>query len=554
MNRGFALTGWCMCLTVLSAMFAACSDEPTQVLVTIEAEPGVRRESARLRLVVLGGVGRTTDPTASRLDRLLTPGGSDPAYPFVVALAPLDGDVGRSYSVTATAESETGTFVGQARLIGGYVEGETNRVRLVLEDACRTVRCGDTQTCRAGVCVDARTTPLVDGGVNDAGMRDGGARDGGGNSGSNWGRCVGTVCDEIAEVAVGYGTTCVRTRPSGTVYCWGANDSGQLGRGTQTPFELIPAPVELPGAASHIDIGLDHACAVVAGRAYCWGRGDFGKLGNGSETSSSSPVMVADIADFRSVSCGQSHTCGLKTDGYVVCWGGNGWGVLGDGSGTNRSRPVFAAIDGGVLDIQAAAVSSVMNRADAVPIAMGKITDVDTSVQPIAVLPTQWCDTGTRPAGTGYSGYATAYFIASDGRLYVQGSNEFGQRANGTTTAPTGTCRTTRADVSPVETIVTGGEASYAFARLRDGTWVGWGANQEGQLGLGRSSFAEARPQVVVFPVGTSKLFAGSLHACSLNVSGDLYCWGWNAKGALGNRTTTSSVLPVRVVPVTPPI
>jgi len=157
-----------------------CSKAATQVIVTIEAEPGVRLEGARLHLVVLGGVGRTTAPTASRLDRVLTPGvGEDPAYPFELALAPLDGDVGRSYSVTATAQTATGSFVGQVRLIGGYVEGETTTVRLLLEDACRTVVCGDDQTCKAGACVDARTQGEVDAGMADAGQRDAGDQDAG---------------------------------------------------------------------------------------------------------------------------------------------------------------------------------------------------------------------------------------------------------------------------------------------------------------------------------------------------------------------------------------
>jgi hypothetical protein len=158
---------------VASALaMTACGSRATQVIVTIDAEPGVRIDSERLHVVVLGGLGRTTAPTASRFDRVLTPGEGDAAYPFKLALAPLDGDVGRSYSVTATAETTTGTFVGQARIIGGYVDGETLRVRLVLEDACRGVTCGDDQTCAAGVCVDARTGGDVDAGVPDDGGPD----------------------------------------------------------------------------------------------------------------------------------------------------------------------------------------------------------------------------------------------------------------------------------------------------------------------------------------------------------------------------------------------
>jgi len=176
----------------LACLFAGCAAQPTQVIVTIGAEPGVVAAGARLRLTVLGGVGRTEAPTASRFERVLVPGGADPAYPFELALAPLDGDQGRSYSVTARAETGAGGFVGQVRVIGGYVEGETLFVSLTLEDACQGVVCGAQETCKAGACVDARSGagqgvgdagPVADAGVRDAGdagVRDAGPADGGG--------------------------------------------------------------------------------------------------------------------------------------------------------------------------------------------------------------------------------------------------------------------------------------------------------------------------------------------------------------------------------------
>jgi hypothetical protein len=175
----------------LVCLFAGCAAQPTQVIVTIGAEPGVVAAGARLRLTVLGGVGRTEAPTASRFERVLSPGGADPAYPFELALAPLDGDQGRSYSVTARAETGAGGFVGQVRVIGGYVAGETLFVALTLEDACQGVVCGAQETCRAGACVDARSGeqgvgdagPVADAGVRDAGdaeVRDVGPADGDG--------------------------------------------------------------------------------------------------------------------------------------------------------------------------------------------------------------------------------------------------------------------------------------------------------------------------------------------------------------------------------------
>ncbi len=154
-------------LFVAALFVTGCGSKATAVVVTITAEHGVLADSARVHLVVLGGAGRVTAPTASRFDRLLTPGDADPPYPFTLTLSPLDGDIGRSYNVTATAESATGTFVGQVRAIGGYVEGETQTIRLTLEDRCRAIVCSAEQTCEAGVCADARVGGLVDAGARD---------------------------------------------------------------------------------------------------------------------------------------------------------------------------------------------------------------------------------------------------------------------------------------------------------------------------------------------------------------------------------------------------
>lgn len=159
------LVQWLLLLLVVG-----CSNNATSVVVTVDAEPGVVADSARLHLIVLGGAGRTTAPSAARFDRVLAPGGADPAYPFVFTLAPLDGDVGRSYGVTATAETADGALVAQTRAIGSYMEGRTLTIHLLLEDVCRGVICSDEQTCRGGECVDARTGADTDAGTpEDAG-------------------------------------------------------------------------------------------------------------------------------------------------------------------------------------------------------------------------------------------------------------------------------------------------------------------------------------------------------------------------------------------------
>lgn len=201
----------------LAAWISACAPA-TSVRVTIEAEPGVRMAAERVSIVVRGSPTPGAPFGTRVLDQQVRPGvGDDPDYPFAVVLAPLSNDATRIFEITATAERDDGTFVAQARIIGGYLSGRERSLRLVLEDSCRDVRCGEQETCTQGRCVDARDAflagdtgpPAHDGGGPDAGSADVGPDDAppdGGDADSPsptfvprnmpsdvWSRAIGTI-------------------------------------------------------------------------------------------------------------------------------------------------------------------------------------------------------------------------------------------------------------------------------------------------------------------------------------------------------------------------
>jgi uncharacterized protein YjdB len=154
----------------------------------------------------------------------------------------------------------------------------------------------------------------------------------------------------FAQVSAAVGYTCGATT-GGVAYCWGRNDFGGLGVGRATGPELcsgVPcstAPVAVTGlsATTTVSAAGYHTCALASGgQAYCWGRDDSGELGIGTATGSAlclgniscspSPVAVAGDLRFTGVSAGGSHTCGLASDGTAYCWGLNYAGQLGTGS------------------------------------------------------------------------------------------------------------------------------------------------------------------------------------------------------------------------------
>ncbi len=177
----------------------------------------------------------------------------------------------------------------------------------------------------------------------------------------------GTTVGRAAPAAVALGAT---ARPAlavsaggahscavdevGQLWCWGANDRGQLGTGA-TGDQSAPVPVALPGGASAraVSAGEAHTCAVdAAGHLFCWGANDRGQLGTGGAGPDvSAPAEVAGLpGPAIAVAAGGAHTCASLEDGRVLCWGANESGQLGDGTTTDRGTPAPVPGAAGLVD------------------------------------------------------------------------------------------------------------------------------------------------------------------------------------------------------------
>ena len=154
------------------------------------------------------------------------------------------------------------------------------------------------------------------------------------------------------SLSAGYSHVCGLTA-SGAVWCWGNNQSGQLGTG-DTVKTNVPAPVAGGLSFAQISAGTYHTCGVTTeGTAYCWGYNYYGQLGIGTTGSArpiTTPAPVSGGVRFASVSPGGSFTCGLGLDGAAFCWGHNGSGQLGNGA-TSGSVATPTPVTGGLLFI-----------------------------------------------------------------------------------------------------------------------------------------------------------------------------------------------------------
>jgi alpha-tubulin suppressor-like RCC1 family protein len=161
---------------------------------------------------------------------------------------------------------------------------------------------------------------------------------------------VTTLNDQPAvSVAVGDAVSCALI-DGGSVWCWGGNDRGQLGRGDPAASSQA-ASVDGLLDAVEIDAGFGHVCARRAtGNVVCWGNDRFGQLGDEGEHDncsdavpepcSYSPVEVSGLHDAVAISVGRQHSCALRATGDVVCWGRNDHGQLGNGSFDGAPTPV----------------------------------------------------------------------------------------------------------------------------------------------------------------------------------------------------------------------
>ena len=166
---------------------------------------------------------------------------------------------------------------------------------------------------------------------------------------------------DVVAVSGGFHATCALTG-SGGAKCWGMNNYGQLGASTAEMCgsdSCSSTPLDVTGLTTGVlavSAGEYHACAVTAAHTVkCWGHNDEGQLGDGTNTDRSTPVDVTGLTDVAIVQAAAGHTCALKTNGAVLCWGANVAGQLGNpGAGLASNVPVaVTGLSSGVAAISA---------------------------------------------------------------------------------------------------------------------------------------------------------------------------------------------------------
>ena len=327
---------------------------------------------------------------------------------------------------------------------------------------------------------------------------------------------------------------------SGHVQCWGYNQDGELGNGTNTP-SFSPVTVSGISTATALATGYYGSCALLAnGQVKCWGSNLYGQLGNNTITQSNTPVTISGIGGATAIAMGYGHTCALLSDKTVKCWGYNHYGQLGDGTTTQPSTPVT------VIGISTATAITAGDRHSCARLSSGEVQcwggntygqlgdgTTTQSSTPVTVI-------GISAATAITAGYRHSCARLSSGEVRCWGGNAYGQLGDGTTTQSI--TPVTVSGITTAAEIVAG--YNHSCARLSSGQAQCWGANQYGQLG--DTTTTQSTTPVTVSGISTATaLAAGYFHNCALLASGQEQCWGYNQEGQLGS--SIQSTTPVAV-------
>lgn len=243
----------------------------------------------------------------------------------------------------------------------------------------------------------------------------------------------------FTRISAGHAHSCALTA-AGQAWCWGDDTRGQLGNGPPegATKSAIPVRVQLSVPLTDVFAGYYQSCGLAAnGDAYCWGANESGQIGDGTVTDRHEPVRVSGGRVFTAISPGDRFVCGVSGGG-VWCWGANRYGELGRPVDIGSTVPVQVPGLTNVTAVVASAGTSTIGSVDAYTCAVrsdgssvcwgGRVRTLRTRNH----LPVELDDRIRLTSITAGADHICA--LSNDRRAFCGGGNFEGQLGDGTRT------------------------------------------------------------------------------------------------------------------------
>ena len=333
------------------------------------------------------------------------------------------------------------------------------------------------------------------------------------DSADGYPKMVANVSDFI-DISLGNMGGC-GVRENGQAWCWGNTALGNGSTSTQW------TPVQVSNVTDFVQIAMSKndqatACGVTKrGLAFCWGEELDGSLGNGATAGTQTvPSQVSNITDFKKVAINSYTGCGLRANGKMVCWGNDWAGQLGNGEPkANSDVPV-----------------EVTGISDFIDLTVGK-----DSACGIRKNGDGWCWGRDRmqTRGTAVSDSSSPVRMMGGPYSYIEQGNGMGHAIVHAKQ------RNTTVHLNKEWPRLSAGRKNACMIDNNKTIWC-WGLDGSGQLGNGATAGTQVAPSAVSVAgpwvqvtVGTS--FSDTNMACGLRENGNVYCWGSDSNGGLGN-------------------
>jgi alpha-tubulin suppressor-like RCC1 family protein len=273
-------------------------------------------------------------------------------------------------------------------------------------------------------------------------------------------------------------------------------------------------------ATTALGAGNSHTCASTVSGTYCWGVNLQGAFGDGTTTNSNLPRRVSQRDGATSIEGGVYHTCSL-TGTTLSCSGQNVAGEVGDGTATRQ--PTATPISAATASLSLGDYTSCAADAQGQLRCWGRNmhAQIDASAQNKLSPTDVTYVSDVRQVAVGRDHIAA---LTGDGRALCWGNNTYGQCGNGITATYSGVVQTSVAN--PVEIAVFRHHGCVRDAN--GGVWC---------FGEG---YTPTPTQIALARPATS-ITAGAGHDCAITDDYQVYCWGQEDSGQLGNGVNANA-------------